>query len=718
MTVHDRDRLSMLFESALSRPAAERDLYLDEACSGDATLRRELASLLAAHTSAAEHFDALAASLHLAPPDDEQLVEALRAALAGTYRIERELGGGGMSRVFLAEEIALGRRVVIKTVPRETSAAVNLERFRREIAVIAQLQHPHIVPLLTANAGGQLLFYTMPYVAGESLRVKLAASGPLAVSEALAIWRDVLDALAHAHASAVVHRDVKPANILISGRNAIVADFGIARAIELSASPTNATITGPIGTPAYMAPEQANPHDPIDHRADIYSAGLVMYEMLAGRTPFRAATAREYITAHATQTPEPLPDRDIPPRVAELVMRCLAKEPEARPASANAILAELDDAPSAHGHRRLRRWMLAAAALTGVSVAMYAFRSNRAVPATSRSTRHVVADSVRQWYQRGKAEQHRRTREGSSVAMRLLERAVAADSEFANAWAAIALTAQFASIRGWHVNGRSPDSLVALAVRASRRAVDLDSTSVEAWTAAGKVAGTIDLEDRASALFALRRAIALDSNFAEAWFEFGLAEEEALDPKEAEHAWLRAAALDPANVQVLAFLAFHCLWYDDFAQGQRWADSAVALSPSYFLARDAAAYIAIARGQAATAARHAEAELRVGGHEPLIPPSILATAAIGQADTARATRFARQAESLVVNTSRPSKHEVSYLAAALAAVGDTSRAIRWLTAYSPRGDLHFQLHLKRDPGLRWIARVQPALLTPEPGTSR
>src|SRR5207247_1620428 len=138
----------------------------------------------------------------------------------------------------------------------EMAAAVNAERFRREIALSAQLQHPHIVPLLAANAGGggRLLYYTMPFVAGESLRDRLV-SGPLSVADALKIWHDVLEALAHAHAQGVVHRDIKPANILLSGRDAIVADFGIARAIQAATQPALASVTSPIGTPAYMAPE-------------------------------------------------------------------------------------------------------------------------------------------------------------------------------------------------------------------------------------------------------------------------------------------------------------------------------------------------------------------------------------------------------------------------------------------------------------------------------
>jgi Flp pilus assembly protein TadD len=229
---------------------------------------------------------------------------------------------------------------------------------------------------------------------------------------------------------------------------------------------------------------------------------------------------------------------------------------------------------------------------------------------------------------------------------------------------------------------------------------------------AGKVATSVDLEDRGATLHALQRALAIDSNYAEAWFELGLAQEEALRPSEAERAWLRAAALDPTNKQVLGFLGFHYLWYDNFAAGKRWADSAVAVDPTYFLARDAAAALALAMRDPAQAVRHAEASLRARGHEPPLSYSILATAAARTGDLKRARRYALRAESTVADKRQPSKHEATYLGIAWAAAGDTARAIRWLSAYSPLGDLHYQLHLKREPDLRWLVTKQPALITP------
>ena len=224
------------------------------------------------------------------------LATDLAAILGTAYRLERELGGGGMSRVFLAEETALGRRVVIKVLPPDTVASVNADRFRREIQMAAQLQHPAIVPLLTAGASTGLLWYAMPFVEGASLRAKLAGGNQLPLDEAVRAWRDLLEALEYAHAHNVVHRDIKPENIMLSGRHAVVLDFGVAKAVSASTGTVAMGMTGlgmAIGTPAYMAPEQIAGEANTDGRLDLYAAGLVMYEMLSGRGPFEATTASE-----------------------------------------------------------------------------------------------------------------------------------------------------------------------------------------------------------------------------------------------------------------------------------------------------------------------------------------------------------------------------------------------------------------------------------------
>ena len=233
-----------------------------------------------------------------------------------------------MSRVFLAEEVRLGRQVVIKLLPPEMGAAVNVERFEREIQLAARLQHPHIVPLLTAGADGDLLYYVMPFISGESLRLKLAREGELPVAEAVRILREVVDALAYAHRNGVVHRDIKPDNILLSEGHAVVTDFGVAKAVSASSGGSSLTSLGvALGTPAYMAPEQAAADPHVDHRADIYAVGALAYEMLAGRPPFTAPTAQALLAAQITQAPEPVAQhrRTVPPGLNAVVMRCLEK---------------------------------------------------------------------------------------------------------------------------------------------------------------------------------------------------------------------------------------------------------------------------------------------------------------------------------------------------------------------------------------------------------
>src|SRR5256714_8854735 len=229
------------------------------------------------------------------------LREQLQKSLGGSYTLERELGGGGMSRVFIAEDPSLGRKVVVKVLLPDLAATVNIERFRREIQLAARLQHPHIVPVLAAGVSDGLPYYTMPLIEGESLRSRLARSGELPVQEAAKILRDVLGALSYAHHHGIVHRDIKPDNVLLTGNHAVVADFGVAKALSASTSPgTSLTSLGvALGTPAYMSPEQATADPTTDHRADLYSVGAMAYEMLTGHQVFSARSPQAMLAAHA-----------------------------------------------------------------------------------------------------------------------------------------------------------------------------------------------------------------------------------------------------------------------------------------------------------------------------------------------------------------------------------------------------------------------------------
>src|SRR5688572_31332398 len=278
------------------------------------------------------------------------LLDRLRTSIGDSYDIERELGGGGMSRVFLAEDVRLRRKVVVKVLSPELSSGMDMERFRREILLAAQLQHPHIVPVLTAGDADGLPYFTMPFVSGSSLRDRIDANDGrgLGIAECVGILRDVARALSFAHRQGVVHRDIKPGNILLAGNSAAVTDFGIAKAIATARAEGSPHLTqtgSSLGTPAYMAPEQAAADPDADHRVDIYAFGIVAYEILTGHTPFHGRQPHEMLRAHLVEAPAPLAGirPEVPAPLAALVMRTLEKDPGARPADAEELLERLSD---------------------------------------------------------------------------------------------------------------------------------------------------------------------------------------------------------------------------------------------------------------------------------------------------------------------------------------------------------------------------------------
>ena len=317
--------------------------------------------------------------------ESAQLREQLQASLGANYTLERELGGGGMSRVFVATEKTLGRTVVVKVLPPELAHALSIERFRREIAMSARLQHPHIVSLLTAGETDGLPYYTMPYIDGESLRARLSRGGELPLADIVRILRDVAGALAYAHDRGVVHRDIKPENVLLTRQHALVADFGVAKALSEStmAAGTASTSLGiALGTPAYMSPEQAAADPTMDGRADLYALGAMAYEMLTGTPPFCGRNAQATLAAHASEAATPVVMRRpaTPPPLAALVMKLLEKRPADRPQSAESVLTMLDGIATTSGSmlpfapapskRRVPAWAIAGLAAVAVLVAI------------------------------------------------------------------------------------------------------------------------------------------------------------------------------------------------------------------------------------------------------------------------------------------------------------------------------------------------------------
>lgn len=303
------------------------------------------------------------------------LKQQLQETLGANYRVERELLGGGMSRVFVVQDTALGRAIVIKVLHPDLSAELSLERFRREIRVGANLQHPHIVPLLAAGETFGLPYFTMPFIEGRSLRAELQQTGEYPVRKAVLLLREVASALAYSHAHGVIHRDIKPENVLISGGVAMVTDFGVAKALDASTAAKREGLTSAgvaLGTPGYMAPEQITADGSADGRTDIYAFGLLAYELLTGSHPFAARSGQGLIAAQMTEKPESIARRrpEIPRSLAALVMSCLEKRPADRPQNASAIVETLEQVIASEGAidsgRRIKKvaiWLGAAVAV-------------------------------------------------------------------------------------------------------------------------------------------------------------------------------------------------------------------------------------------------------------------------------------------------------------------------------------------------------------------
>jgi serine/threonine-protein kinase len=338
-----------LLRAALSCEADERDEFVRDACGTDDALRREVASLLAAHDRMTGDFleRPVSDALPIVAERASRSVEILGAALAGRYEIERDVGHGGMATVHLARDLRHDRRVAIKVMRDEVAGLLGVERFLEEIRVTASLQHPHILPLFDSGMSNGLLWYVMPFVEGETLRSRITREGRLPVEEAVRLAREMADALDHAHARGIVHRDVKPENVLLQGGHALVADFGIALALE-HAGGERLTRTGlTLGTPQYMAPEQAAGERTLDARVDVYALGAVLHEMLVGEPPFAAPSRQASLQKILSEPPAAIATRrpDVAPWLDEAVRRALAKRADLRFPSAGAFAAALFGVP-------------------------------------------------------------------------------------------------------------------------------------------------------------------------------------------------------------------------------------------------------------------------------------------------------------------------------------------------------------------------------------
>lgn len=348
----DWAELSGLVDRLLDAPDDERAILLVSLSDGDRARHASLAVLLTEcerdfpflERPAVERFD------QLLPTDPEPTLPAL---LGGRYRLEHEIGRGGMASVHLARDLEHDRPVAVKVIRADIATTLGHERFLREISIAARLRHPNIMPLFDSGGDDDLLYFVMPFEAGPSLKSRLAEHGPLPTAEALAYLSGVARALIYAHEHGVVHRDIKPGNVLLSSGGAVVVDFGIAKALAEGQRPDGdspsdlpASITevgSSIGTPAYMSPEQWIGDPAIDHRTDIYSFGCLAYELFSGAPPFAESGTHHVTAARQAGRPRPLSQHrnDVPEAVIALIDRCLEIDPARRPQHASELLPPL-----------------------------------------------------------------------------------------------------------------------------------------------------------------------------------------------------------------------------------------------------------------------------------------------------------------------------------------------------------------------------------------
>jgi len=450
---------------------------------------------------------------------DAPAYDRLRASLAGRYRVERELGQGGMATVFLAEDLKHHRFVAIKVLNEDFAALLGARRFLQEIQTTAQLQHPHILQLHDSGEADGLLFYVMPFVEGESLRDRLSREGALPVAEAVRIAAEVADALDYAHRRGVVHRDIKPENILLQEGRVQVADFGIA----LSAGTGEGRLTGTgmaVGTPGYMSPEQALGERAIDARTDVYALGAVLYELLAGVPPFTGPTAQAIVAQVITERPLP-PSRHrtgIPPRLDAVTLKALEKDPADRFAGAAELSAALQGAgeavrvrASSAGRRTRSRWWWVALA-GGVSVAAVMLTIRGRPERLPVADRHVPDTTAARLVQEADYWADKRTQEGCAESVPRYAHATVLDTAYAAAWAGYA---HAQALCGLFSAGDPLDGFSSARADAAK-ALALDSGSARAWTVVG-MARLFSDQDWLAARAAFGRAIALDSGQYEPW---------------------------------------------------------------------------------------------------------------------------------------------------------------------------------------------------------
>jgi len=643
------------------------------------------------------------------------------ALIADRYRLERELGQGGMATVWLAQDVRHERPVALKILHPDLAGAIGVDRFVREVRVAAGLQHPNVVPILDSGVlqsaeGVTLPWYAMAYLEGESLRTRLARERQLPIDEALRITEAVADALQAAHRQGIVHRDIKPDNIILAGGRVYVIDFGIAKAL-IETGGERLTSTGlAIGTPAYMSPEQASAGQ-VDARSDQYSLATVLYEMLTGEPPFTGSTAQAIMARRFAEPARPV--RSVRPTVSVpvegAVLQALERVPADRYPDVTSFVAALRGnrvtGARARSHGLPRIALGAVLVVIGVATWMF-LKPSRGAAA------HPVDPEVKALYDRGKRAYDRRTPGGTVEAIADFGAAIGRDSSYTLAWAGLVGSYARALERGFVIPGETRDSVLVLAVAAADRMLASDSTSAAAWTAEAHIVRLVDPTDVNPSLRAVRHALALDSTMPEAWHFLAMDRAESGDYEGAMAAWRRSVKVNPKYKQGAGFMSIAHYWHRSYDSAAVWADSALALDANDYQARSAAAYAATEHGDTVRSAAEFAAARRLSSEVELA--NSLAGSALAQARAGRRTEgraMLRTADSIGAAYTPLPLHTAVYVAQAHAALGDVEGALAWLTRYQPRRDLHFQLHLRCDPPFDPIAgdpRFQALLIQPRP----
>ena len=550
MTVHDEHEpepwpprnwaeLAPLVDTVLDTPIERRAAMLTTVSGGDPVRRAALERLIEEcerdmpllDRPATEQFDQLL---------EEEAEPPLPDLLGGRYRIAREVGRGGMARVYLARDLKHARDVAVKVIRPDLAASLGRRRFLDEIAIAAGLRHPNIVPLYDSGDADGVLYFVMPYEEGPSLRTRLNAGDAIPIAECVSTLRDVARALAHAHERGVIHRDVKPDNVMLSGGAAVVADFGIATAVNAAQDQSSPDAPRPwstgVGTPDYMAPEQAAGDPSTDHRADLYSLGCLAYELFAGTAPFHTEPRDRIVAAHATVVPASVITRraDVPVAIATLIARCLEKDPLARPQSAREVMLALDVSPDATRPRRLAKVAAVAAAIAVVaSLAVWQWPQAASGDTTNNEAMRLYLIAQQKLSQRT---------QGVSESADLFRRAIALDSNFGKAYAGLSMA--LALYPNQH--GQSVDSIHLQLATAARRAIanapalavphvalGIDHGYQYQWDSAATAFRTALSRDRANieALTQYSRHLRNRGNLREALRQLRIARD--LDPKSA-----------------------------------------------------------------------------------------------------------------------------------------------------------------------------------------